>query len=377
MTERPLRVDILFGQHYPDARVRRCAQALAGAGYDVRVLAWDREGGSAPPVSDGRVRVEHARVATRTGRGLGQLPFLARVVWRHLAAVRSDLPDVLHAVDLPMLAAALLVRPLASRPRIVYDAFELYSIMEWHKYPDWLLRMIERAERGLPRRADLVLTPGEERRAWFGSRGIGSVVVGNWIDAPAPGVDRTAARHELRVAPEQFCVLYAGGLEPSRDIGPLLEHARRAPEDLVLVAGRGMQATLVTAAAAELPNVRFLGWVADTTPLYAAADCVYYALRTDHPYAAYAAPNNLYSAVAFGRPLVHRGQGEIGVVAAQADIGEQFDGDASLDSAIARLRDPERRASVTESLAKLRERYSARRAAEALLAAYAGLIGRR
>jgi glycosyltransferase involved in cell wall biosynthesis len=370
MADRPTRVDLLFGLAYPDSRVRRTATALAGAGYDVRVLAWDRTGSAARRERDGAVRVEHARIRSRSGRGAVQLAFLARAVWAHLPALRRDRPDVLHAVDLPMLAAAIALRPLVGRPRLVYDAFEIYALMEAHKYPGWVLRLIAAAERRLPRRADLVITPGNARQAYFAERGVASTVVGNWVDPPVDPPDRDAARGELGFEAGAFAVAYAGGLEPSRDIGALLRHAERVPTDMVLIAGRGEQEALVRDAAARHPNVRFLGWLADAGMLYAAADALYYALHADHPYSAHPAPNNLYTAIAWAVPLVHRGQGEIGVLAGEAEIGTAFTDDASLDRALDALRDPGRCERVRASLRTLQERYTARRAAEALIAAY-------
>jgi glycosyltransferase involved in cell wall biosynthesis len=370
MPERSTRVDVLFGLAYPDSRVRRTTQALAGAGYDVRVLAWDRTGTAARHAQDGAVRVEHARVLSRSGRGASQLAYLARAVWSHVPALRRDRPDVLHPVDLPMLAAAIAMRPFIGRPRIVYDAFEIYAVMEAHKYPAWLLRVVRAAERRLPRRADLVVTPGAARQAYFAERGVASTVVGNWVDAPVDVPDRAGARAALDIDADRFVIVYAGGLEPSRDIGSLLRHADRAPEDMVVIAGRGEQAGVVQRAAERNANVRFVGWTAEPGQLYAAADAVYYALSADHPYAAHAAPNNLYAAIAWAVPLIHRGQGEIGVVAREAEIGAAFADDASLDQAVDSLRDPARQQVVRSSLRGLQGRYTARSAAEALIGAY-------
>jgi glycosyltransferase involved in cell wall biosynthesis len=367
----PRRVDILFERaHHPDPRVRRISRALAEAGYRVRVLAWDRSGRLPDVEDDAGVEVRRVHLRSHDGRGAVQLFYLARAVLGYVPMIRADRPSVLHAVDLPMLLAAILIAPLAGRPRIVYDAFEIYSIMESHKYPRWILWIVGWLERLLPRFADVVLTVGEERQAWFRARGVQSTVVANWMDPPADPPTRADARASLGLPRDRLVILYAGGLDPSRDVDALLRHAARAPDDLVVIAGRGSEEGRLRSAAGELANVRFLGFVADPTPVTVAADLLYYALVDDHPYAAHAAPNNLYVAISNGIPLIHRGQGEIGMLAGRHRIGARFHDDATLDAAIDELRDPRSRAAVGEELRGLRERYSWARARAALLSVY-------
>lgn len=371
------RVDILFGLgHHPDQRVRRISRTLASAGYEVRVLAWDRDLNLPVKEVDEGVRIVRARVRSRSGRGWSQLLYLARAVLQHLPRMRRDPPAVIHAVDLPMLAAALLCRPLLpGRQRIVFDAFEIYNVMESHKYPPWLLALVRLAERKLPPLADLVITPGAGRQAHFAAHGIDSLIVGNWIDPPAPAEDRSRARVAQGLRDDEFCVVYAGGLEPSREIDALIRHAERTPGHVVLIAGRGEQDAEVAEAAARLSNLRFLGWVPDPNQLYAAADAVFYALRPEHPYAQHPAPNNLYRAIAMTMPLVYREQGELATVSREAEIGIPFDDDASLDAALRQLEDPVVNARIREQLQSLQEKYRWSTAAKSLLDAYRSLTG--
>ena len=242
--------------------------------------------------------------------------------------------------------------------------------MERHKYPRWLLRAVAVIERFLPRFADVVITVGEGRQAWFRERGIDTVVVANWIDPPPDPPTREAARRQYEIPDDRFTILYAGGLDPSRDLESLIRHAARRPDDLVLIAGRGSEEERLRAEAADLPNVRLLGFLADPVPVTVAADALYYALHDDHPYAALAAPNNLYVAISHAVPLVHRGQGEIGVLASRSDIGAAFDDDASLDAAFDRLRDPAEQAAIRSELRRLQPRYRWSSARYVLLGVY-------
>ena len=373
MTRRPRndRVEILFERaHNPDPRVRRVSSALSDAGYDVRILAWDRSGSLPPAERDGDVEIRRVGPLSRDGRGVAQLGSLARAVARYVPLIRARRPGILHAVDLPMLVAAMVIAPFVGRPMIVFDAFEIYSVMEVGKYPRLLIWLIALVERVLPRLADLTIVVGEDRQAYFARRGIRSVVVGNWIDAPTNPPEPEVARASLGIEPGRLAILYAGGLHPSRELDPLIRHAARAPQDLVLLAGRGVQEAEIADLARGLHNVRFLGFLPDPTIATVAADLLYYSLVPDHPYAAHAAPNNLYVAIAYATPLIHRGQGEIGSLAQRADIGAQFADDASLDDAIDSLRDPERRRMVAASLSALQATYSWASASRTLVAAY-------
>jgi glycosyltransferase involved in cell wall biosynthesis len=365
------RVDVLLGVGYdPDPRVRRETQALADAGFEIRVLAWDRDGTRHVAEHDQKVLIERVHVKSGWSRGLVQVFFLTSVALRFLRRVRRRRPEVLHAVDLPMLAIALAIAPFAGRPTIVYEAFEVYGVMVSHRLPAPVVRLIRFLERTLPQRASLVITPGEIRQQYFAARGIESVCVPNWIERPSGTVAREEARASLGVEPERFTILYAGSLHATRDVDALLRHAARRAADLVLVAGQGDDEQRLRTEAASLGNVRFLGWLADPAPVLAAADAVFYSLRADHPYAAMAAPNTLYQAIAYALPLVYRRQGELGIVGDRETIGEVFEDDASLDAALDRLRDPARNAEIRASLVRLQERYRWPLAARRLVDAY-------
>jgi glycosyltransferase involved in cell wall biosynthesis len=368
------RVDFLLAKAYdPDLRVRRTGYALAEAGYRPRVLAWDRSGERPEEAEDGPIHVHRIRVRSRPSRGWTQIFFLFKVAREFLRLMRADPPRVIHAVDLPMLIVALALAPMlpGRRPAIVYDAFEIHALMGVHRYPRWLVAVIRVTERYLPRFADLVITPGEDRRAYFDARGIRSVAVPNWVDAPRRSVDRQRARESLGLD-GQFCIVYAGGLIGSRDLDPLIRHAMRHPGDVVLIAGSGDAEAALREATLHIDNVRLLGWVADTTELFAAADALYYALKPDHPYAAHAAPNNLYIAISNSVPLVFRAQGELSAVSARHRIGEVFEDDASLDAGIERLRDPQYNAAVRADLRGLQDRFRWADAAQRLVRAYPG-----
>ncbi len=370
----PTRVVALYGLGYePDVRLRKTTQSLAAAGFDVTIVAWDRSGALPERERDGPVGVERIGVRSRRGRGLPQLFFLARAGVAMVRRLRRRRPDVVHAVDLPMLLVAVLARPFIRPVHIVYDAYEIYSIMVAHRFPRPVLGALRLLERRLPRAADLVVSAGASRAAWFREFGIESIVVPNWVDPPSIDESdhaRQAARAALGVGPDQFCLAYTGALLASRDLEALVRYAGRHPDDAVLVAGIGDREAWLASATADLPNVKLLGWLPDPTPVLQAADAMYYAVHAEHPYASYAAPNNLYVAIAHAVPLVFRAQGEFVKVAAEREIGRPFDDDASMDAATAELRDPLVSSRIRAALGGLRASYTWDAAVAPLLSAY-------
>ncbi len=368
-----MKIDFLLAVAYdPDPRVRREARALAAAGHEVRVLAWDRDGTRSPVEWDGRVQIERVAVRSRWGRGLTQIFFFARLLAAYLRLVRARRPDALHAVDLPMLCAALAIRPFVGRPLLVYDAFEIYSVMASRGLTP-LVPLLRWLEVMLPRRADVVIAPGEIRQRWFARRGIRAITVPNWIDPPSQQPDRDVAREQLGLPLDRFVVAYVGGLLSVRDLDALLRHAERRPDDIAVFAGRGEDAARIEEAARRMENVRYLGWLRDPSVLLAAVDVLFYSLQSDFAYAALAAPNNLYSAIAFAVPLAYRPQGELRLIGERHRLGRVFDTDAELDAALDALREPELNASIRAELRGIRDAYAWSRAAETLLAAYAEL----
>lgn len=371
-----MKIDILLAVAYdPDPRVRREARALAAAGHEVRVVAWDRDGTRPTLEMDGGIRIERVAIRSRWGRGVTQVAFFLRLAIAYLGRVRARRPDAIHAVDLPMLGSALAIRPFAGRPLLVYDAFEIYSVMAAGILPRRVVAAIRWLETRLPRRADLVIAPGEIRQRWFARAGIGSVVVPNWIEPPAQEPSRANAREQLGLPPDRFLVAYVGGLLPVRDLDALLRRADRRPDDVIAFAGRGGEADRIAEAAAQRENVHFLGWLRDPAPLLAAADALFYSLRPDHAYAALAAPNNLYTTIAYAVPLVYRRQGELEILGERHRLGFAFDDDAGLDAGLDALHDPAVNGAIRAGLRSIRGDYAWSRAAGTLVAAYARLAG--
>jgi glycosyl transferase family 4 len=322
----PLVAILLDNHHGPDRRIDMEVEMLAEAGIRARVVAWDRRGRSTADVADAAewrgapvdlVRLPVPAPAVGGFASIRRLAVFARRVWRDhrrlLAGAR-----VLVANDIYLLPLGWVLSLRTGLP-LVYDAHEEFASMEGGRYPEPLLRAVEALESRLARRASLVVVPGETRVPRWERVGIDPLVLRNVgrrlerLDPPAPTVD----------------IAYCGGLSEERRLDVLVELARSRPDLRVAVAGEGRAEGWLAEAAAELPNLEFVGEISTPDEFLARSRAIYYGLDPQRPYAPKACPNTLYQAVRVGRPLVHHGAGEIDRFAARFNVGRRVEPDVA------------------------------------------------
>jgi len=351
---------LLTNAYDPDPRVRQEALALIGMGFDVRLLAWDRDLKSPETEKMEGVRVERVRLASRHGRGTAQLFFYGllylRMFWR---GWRTPFAAV-HCHDLDTLPLGFVLGKLKRKP-IVYDAHESFLEMFEGRVHPWVLRILMALENFMLRRVDLLITVGEKLRRYFEERGAHhTAVVGNWKDLK--DFQRTAEenrqiRARLGIPPEAVVVTCITQLLRNRMIEELVEAVRTYPDVYVILAGKGELETMVVKWAAENPRIIHLGFIhASTVASYTcASDVIYCGFDPAMRNFRFAAPNKLFEALAAGKPLITPDIGEIGDLVRESNCGVVM-ADCSARSvreAIGRMRDPALRAVWTENATSL------------------------
>lgn len=310
---------LLTNAYDPDPRVRQEAMSLIEAGWHVRLLAWDRDGKSAPREAIDGVEVERVYLRSTHGRGWTQIPFYAAVyaklLWR---AARVDF-DAIHCHDLDTLPAGFLAGMLRGRP-VVYDSHESFPDMLTGSVPAAIRNGLTMLENWLIRRVDLVITVGDKLRRFFEQRGAQrAVVVGNWkrsedfVTTPA---DRTKLRREMGIPEDALAVVSITQLLPDRKLQELFDAVDLLPGVYCIVAGSGSLEPMVRARAAQNPRIVYVGRLkpAEIPRYTCAADAIYYGFDPANPNARFSAPNKLYEALAAGLPLITGDFGEIGEV---------------------------------------------------------------
>jgi glycosyltransferase involved in cell wall biosynthesis len=376
---------LLSNAFRPDPRVAREAKSLADAGHEVTIVCWDRqrEFPAREAVDDYQVE-RMQQVHTAYGAGSRQLLYTPRF-WR-AAGRRTEaiMPDVVHCHDLDTLPAGWWLKGRTGT-KLVYDAHEDYPALMSLYLPRSMVALLSRLERRLLGRVDYTITASTVFASKLSNLGISPVLaIGNYQPLEPFDIvteaDVQAARAHLGLAMDDFVVAYIGGFSRNRQLLPLIEAAKRLPDVQVLLWGNGHQRSAVKAAASQVPNVRYLGWLpAEQVPLHTClADVIYYCLVADYPGAVYNAPNTLSNAMAAGRPMIANDVGDLGHIVRRTGCGVLVPKvtPGAISEAVEQLRDPAARRRLGEAgRAAAEAEYNWTVAGEMLRQVYAELVG--
>lgn len=287
-----------------DPRVRKEAEALVSAGYEVIVLAWDRSGERPRHERRDGWRIENLGRAAGHGGGLRSVPGY-RAYWRAASARAVELdPDVLHCHDLDTVPAALAARKrLARTPRLVLDFWELYR--ESRALPQrgivgrmarWVARRLEHAS--IPA-ADLVITVVEGQVDYYRTLGAKRVIVVE----NAPDLDRYSP--QPRDA-EEFTICFIGNKRYVRGLVTLAHAIQPHPLLRALFVGGGPSAELLEEAVRGFERVDVRGRVdnADIPELYHECDAVFATYDTSLLNWRTAFPVKVQEGMASGLPVI-------------------------------------------------------------------------
>ena len=300
----PSTLMLLSNPHRPDPRVLLEARALREAGYEIRLIAWDREGKWAPEAREGPIEVLRLGPKCPARDPLRIMARLPRFWLRALKVARRLEFDFVHAHDLDTLPLGMAISNLSGKP-LLYDAHELYSKMIENEVgplarPMWIW------ERNCAGRANEVITVSEALASELSGRRARKprvVTTSQSTDAlTGANVSDIRGKYGLR----GFVVSYLGSLEPGRFVEEYISSFGPQDHVTLIVGGSGTLEGAVSKAALHNPALKYIGTVDTDEALRItwASDMVLAMMDPSNPNNVVGTPGKMINAMAVGRPVL-------------------------------------------------------------------------
>jgi glycosyltransferase involved in cell wall biosynthesis len=311
---------------------------LAGAGYQVIALGWDRSGMlPTSEVVDG-LTITRLPIKAPFGKGIMNFPQLLRwqihlLVW--LLRHRKEY-DILHACDFDTILPAFCLKNLA-RKKVIYDIFDFYAD-HLRATPSIIKNMIRAVDIWVIGKVDAVILVDDARREQIKDAKPRRMEV--VYNSPQDMLDSAPVEAKpLQEVP--LSLAYVGLLQVERGLLELLQVMGRHPSWRLDLAGFGGDQDLLLAAASKLPNVRWLGRVSydKALEISRSADMLFATYDPHIPNHRYSSPNKVFEAMMLGKPIVVARNTNMDRIIEQADCGLVVEyGDVKgLEAALLRL----------------------------------------
>jgi glycosyltransferase involved in cell wall biosynthesis len=292
-----------------DPRVYAEAKSLIQAGYEVTVVAWDREKQNPPRQDWDGIKVVRLRTRLlpkryRSGSalwvGLNLILWQRQAYRRALTLNRQRRFDVIHCNDLDTLAIGTRLKRKLKIP-LVYDAYEIYGYMVTGTVPRWIAKMLLWLEKRLVRKVDRIINVAEPQKRYFGSI----------TDKPISVIMNCKPLQSLEYQPtdnDSFTLLYIGSLHQGRAVPMLVQAVKELPDVRCIIGGAGLPAYVkaLEDKCSMTSNVTFVGRVPfdDVIPTVKKAHAVVCLIDPDDLNNRLGMANKIGEAMVCGRPVI-------------------------------------------------------------------------
>ncbi len=284
-----------------DPRVEKEVRSLTSYGFNVAVLAWDREGNFKyfeSKASNYCIFRFHLSAPYRTFA----IVFYYPLFWLWCLTKLLQLkPALVHACDLDTVLPSLVYRFLVRNVKIVFDVFDTFTLLIQAK-SEFLGTFIKPIELYAASKADALVVVSEERLRFFSCVALKQTRI--IMNCPPKHSFSSEANTHCEVE-NVFRVIYAGAVAPYRGLLEVVEAVNVLDNVLFIVAGRVIDDDLF-ARLCSFRCFRYVGQLSfdDSLRLERSADVIPVLYDQSLPINKVAAPNKLYEAMLLGVPVI-------------------------------------------------------------------------
>jgi len=317
-----------------DSRVYNEAKSLIDVGYQVSLIAWDRNGQFKEYENKDGIEVFRVK-NNRLMRLVRKKPLQLFIFWQlaYRQAFSQNF-DIIHCHDLDTLQVGIKLKKALNRS-LVYDAHEIYPYLLERDLTRIFKTYFQRIERIGANWVNQLLVADENYENYFRKIGYRRIL-------PILNTKRIISTTYHPPQNKIFTLVYIGTLSRSRFLIELVEIVGHLEQVKLILAGLGPIGPLLEQKCKSYHNINFMGVVPDkeVIPLTQKANAVVCMINPKDKNNQIASANKQFEAMVAGRPIIATERTRVGEITEQERCGLVINfSKAALEAAIIKLRD--------------------------------------
>jgi hypothetical protein len=306
----------------PDLRVQKEINTLKKLGYSVDLYCWDQEGDQEEEENKQNFNIYRIKLIVEKQQGLKKIFDLLKFYIKTNKRIKLNKTkyDYIYVHDFLLLPFGVYLKTRLRKP-FIYDAHEIYHLMEWEKYNSLIRKIIFATERFLSKFADAFIVVNQKRKDFYSKYITNQIeIIGNWYD-PYNG-EIVDLKKQYNIKDSEIIISYFGVINFSeRPIDVFIKNLMKIPNIHFFVAGVGKDEKLIEDYSHQYQNLHYLGWQNNIRKYLKDVDYIIYFMNDQRKYFEYSAPNTLYLAISHSTPIITNVPGESEDLVKKNNIG--------------------------------------------------------
>lgn len=298
---------LLFNPYLPDPRVRQEAISLSKAGFQVSIIAWNKNGNN-NQIKEKGFKVYH--LGQKLPPDFSKKPLFYQIIIKFWALLFFSLgafsltmrlkPNIIHAHDLDTLHIGLFSSKFLKIP-LIYDSHELYALMLSKNISQSLVKKIDLWEKFLIRYVGLIITVSEFHIDHFKKKGAKNAII-------VSNCKEVISTDYIDPDNSDLIISYIGALNESRFLLEGINVCSELEDVQFNIAGSGSLLNQIIELTDRVnnKNVKYVGRIPSDQVIneIRKSDVVFCMLDPKNMNNRVGPPNKLFEAMVAGRPVI-------------------------------------------------------------------------
>jgi glycosyltransferase involved in cell wall biosynthesis len=310
---------LLIRSRYTDPAIRKVAQTLHEADYEVILLIWDRSGkmSTSPMKSDYTIKYFSYPAPQDKISAVFYFP----IWWAYeLFYLLKMNPDIIHACDLDSLYPAIISKILRKQS-FVYQIYDFYanhlingSFQLIRNTIRYFIASIEKFGIGF---SDLLILVDESRYEEVKGASIKNIIY--LYNTPEDCFDQKTL-NAVKCSKNEIVIFYAGYISRMRGIGDIIAAVEDIENVKLILAGPIDDKTILDNTS---DKIQYIGWLTykELIDKTKDADILFRFSDPTHPETKFASPNKLFESMMCGKPIIVTDQSSMANIVRKENYG--------------------------------------------------------